>query len=72
MAETTVLTRAEFDTAEHFGAAGAVTALADETVARWREQFPDWKAKHWGYTDPEAPHGARHLRPINVAPRTKK
>ncbi|WP_063047849.1 hypothetical protein [Nocardia pseudovaccinii] len=72
MAETTVLTRAEFDTAEHFGTAGAVTALAAETVARWREQFPDWKAKHWGYTDPEAPHGARHLRPINVAPRTKK
>ncbi|MGY1947631.1 hypothetical protein [Nocardia asiatica] len=72
MAETTTLTRTEFDTAEHFGAAGAVTALGPDTVDRWREQYPDWKAKHWGYTDPESPHGARYLRPINVAPRPKK
>jgi hypothetical protein len=73
MTETTTLTltRAEFDAAEHLGAAGAATALGENTVTGWREQFPDWKAKHWGYTDPEAPHGARRLRPINVAPRTK-
>ncbi|WP_109529376.1 MULTISPECIES: hypothetical protein [Nocardia] len=72
MAETTTLTRAEFDTAEHFGAAGAATALGAETVARWREEFPDWKTKHWAYSDPESPHGARYLCPINVATRTKK
>ncbi|MGW4366996.1 hypothetical protein ACWEKT_15245 [Nocardia takedensis] len=72
MSETTTLTREEFVTAEHFGAAGPATALAEQTVTRWREQHPDWKAKHWGYTDPEGPHGARRLRPINVATRTKK
>ncbi|MBF6215925.1 hypothetical protein IU469_31905 [Nocardia puris] len=72
MTETTTLTRDEFDTAEHFGAAGAATALEPDTIARWREQFPDWKAKHWHYTDPADPHGAQHLRPVNVVPRPKK
>ncbi|MEV4241354.1 hypothetical protein AB0J47_40045 [Nocardia sp. NPDC049737] len=70
MPETLTLTRAEFDSAEHFGAAGVVTALGEDTVTRWREQHPDWKAKHWGYSDPDE-HGARFLRPINLAPRTK-
>ncbi|WP_433204717.1 hypothetical protein ACQP1G_16510 [Nocardia sp. CA-107356] len=70
MPDTLTLTRAEFDSAEHFGAAGTVTALGENTVTRWREQHPDWKAKHWGYSDPDQ-HGARFLRPINVTARTK-
>ncbi|WP_329410691.1 hypothetical protein OG563_00145 [Nocardia vinacea] len=70
MPETMTLTRAEFDSAEHFGIAGTVTALGETTVTRWREQHPDWKAKHWGYCGPDD-HGARFLRPINVAARTK-
>ncbi|MGW5441568.1 hypothetical protein [Nocardia asteroides] len=69
MSETHTLTRAEYDTAEHFGAAGVATVLGPDTLARWSAEFPDWKAKHWGYCDPESPHGARHLRPINVAGR---
>ncbi|WP_433755787.1 hypothetical protein [Nocardia sp. CA-135398] len=69
MPDTLTLTRAEFDSAEHFGTAGTVTALGENTVTRWREQHPDWKAKHWCYSDP-GHYGARFLHPINVTPRT--
>ncbi|WP_157187582.1 hypothetical protein [Nocardia vinacea] len=70
MPETLTLTRTDFDSAEHFGTAGTITALSEPTVTRWREQHPDWKAKHWRYSDPDQ-HGARFLHPINVAARTK-
>ena len=68
--DTVTLTRGEFDTAVHFGAAGTANALGEATIERWRSEQPQWKGKHWGYTDAsEHPHGARFLRPINVAPR---
>ncbi|WP_327116643.1 hypothetical protein OHB12_05175 [Nocardia sp. NBC_01730] len=68
MAET--LTRAEFALAEHLGGAGTVAALGQATVDGWRELHPDWQGKHWSYTEPDE-RGARYLRPINIAPRTK-
>ncbi|WP_194838764.1 hypothetical protein [Nocardia sp. XZ_19_369] len=68
MAET--ITRDEFELAEHLGGAGTAAALGEATVTRWRAQHPDWHGKHWSYTDPDA-RGARHLRPINIAPRPK-
>ncbi|MFI2478774.1 hypothetical protein [Nocardia xishanensis] len=70
MTENLTLTRTEFATAEHFGAAGTVTALGEDTITRWRGEHPQWKAKHWSYSDPDR-LGARFLRPINVEPRTK-
>ncbi|MFD3707437.1 hypothetical protein ACFWUP_30245 [Nocardia sp. NPDC058658] len=67
---TDTMTRPEFDLAVHHGTAGPVTDLAADTVARWRESDPSWKAKHWAYTDPDE-HRARRLRPINLSTRTK-
>ncbi|MEV6059885.1 hypothetical protein AB0L62_07755 [Nocardia asteroides] len=68
MADT--VSRSEFDLAAHFGVAGPATDLTPATIQRWRERDPDWKAKHWAYTEPDQ-HRARHLRPINLTTRTK-
>ncbi|WP_280423706.1 hypothetical protein [Nocardia carnea] len=62
------LTRTDYDRLEHLGMAGAVTAVADTTaVDRWREMFPDWRARHWVYRDTG---GVLRLTPVNVARRT--
>ncbi|MBF6100466.1 hypothetical protein IU510_20620 [Nocardia cyriacigeorgica] len=61
--------RSEFDLAVHLGVAGPATALAGATVDRWRELDPEWKGKHWAYSDPDG-HNARYLRPTNLAART--
>ncbi|MGW6730666.1 hypothetical protein ACWF9G_32605 [Nocardia sp. NPDC055029] len=68
MADT--LSRSEFDLAAHFGVAGPATDLAPATIKRWRAGDPDWKGKHWAYTEPDD-FEARRLRPINLATRTK-
>ncbi|WP_028478885.1 hypothetical protein [Nocardia sp. CNY236] len=70
MPDTPTIDRDQLKCAEHFGTAGPVTALTENTIARWRKQHPDWKAKHWGYSEPDH-QGARMLQPINVVSRTK-
>ncbi|WP_280206547.1 hypothetical protein [Nocardia cyriacigeorgica] len=66
---THTVSRSEFDLDVHLVDAGPARALADATVDRWRELDPEWKGKHWAYSDPDG-HHARYLRPINLAPRT--
>ncbi|MFD4432594.1 hypothetical protein [Nocardia sp. NPDC058497] len=62
--------RSEFDLAAHFGVAGSATDLTPQTIERWRASDPDWKGKHWAYTEPDN-CDARRLRPINLAIRAK-
>ncbi|MBF6331890.1 hypothetical protein [Nocardia transvalensis] len=65
------LTHADYVLAEHLGAAGSAAALSEATRERWHADHPGWQGKHWAYSDPDE-HTARHLHPINVAPRPKK
>ncbi|MGW4369166.1 hypothetical protein ACWEKT_26325 [Nocardia takedensis] len=48
------------------GQAGEVASLAEDRVsAVWRERFPDWRARHWTYTDTDG-DGVLRLTPLNV------
>ncbi|MFF0494376.1 hypothetical protein ACFYTQ_35620 [Nocardia sp. NPDC004068] len=71
-----VLTRTDYDHRQYLGSAGPVTALADDIVARWRAEHPDWTAKYWAFQPAEDtdPVRAQHfwLRPVNVAARGKE
>ncbi|MFD5179360.1 hypothetical protein ACFWM1_26370 [Nocardia sp. NPDC058379] len=50
----------------HLGTAGPVTALGeDPALARWRQQFPGWRGKHWTYRGDDA--DTLRLLPLNVA-----
>lgn len=67
---STTLTRAELDLATHLGVAGPASELQPTTIQRWQASDPEWKGKHWAYTEPDD-FGARHLHPINLTTRTK-
>ncbi|MGW4368042.1 hypothetical protein ACWEKT_20605 [Nocardia takedensis] len=56
----------EYRRALELGRAGKITDLDQDRVsAAWRERFPDWRARHWTYTDP-AGDGVLRLVPVNV------
>ncbi|MFG1795814.1 hypothetical protein [Nocardia sp. NPDC049149] len=68
---TDTITREEFDRRVHFGDAGTASQLDDVDIARWRQQYPDWKAKYWSYIPVSDEGTMLRLEPINVAARTK-
>lgn len=63
-----MLTRDDYDRLEHYGYAGPTTALTDtDTVDRWQQGLPGWRARHWAYLNDD---GVLRLAPVNVARRT--
>ncbi|WP_216898422.1 hypothetical protein [Nocardia alni] len=64
MSDTTdVLTRSEYTRKRKAQQAGPVSELMPGTVERFKQLYPDWKAKNW-HVSPGA-YGL-HLGPVNL------
>ncbi|WP_405165542.1 hypothetical protein OG203_10810 [Nocardia sp. NBC_01499] len=68
---TDTITREEFDRRAHFGDAGTTSVLNEAELARWREQYPDWKGKYWSYSPVADDDRLLRVQPVNVAARLK-
>ncbi|WP_280335048.1 hypothetical protein [Nocardia wallacei] len=72
MPEPTLFTvsRSEYEQLTHLGRAGDAPALESSPVTeQWRAEHPDWRGRHWAYTEED--HGVLRLRPLNVARATR-
>ncbi|MVU80629.1 hypothetical protein GPX89_25685 [Nocardia sp. ET3-3] len=63
------LSREEYAHAQHFGTAGSVSHLDEQTIAAWRADIGGWNGKHWIFRVSDT--GIWALYPLNVTTRTQ-
>ncbi|MGV9678826.1 hypothetical protein ACWDSJ_26380 [Nocardia sp. NPDC003482] len=59
------VSRSEFEQLAHRGRAGDATDLeSSPALDDWRAEQPDWRGRHWTYTEDES--GVLRLAPLNL------
>ncbi|MBY8864041.1 hypothetical protein K7711_46795 [Nocardia sp. CA2R105] len=65
------ISRAQFEQLAHRGLAGEVPELKTSVASeQWQSEHPDWRGRHWAYTEDEA--GVLRLHPLNIARATRQ